>query len=182
MLGIEVEPDLLDTWRRWLLPDLQPYAVPADLARRAGWPDQRELLSAELRDAFELYGTWEDHALIWLSRRAARLLPTAVRRAQPSAHRWPSADIERDRARVVRYVEHGRRPSRHGNRAPLARPRWSACPRSRHDWRRLAHSQAIPRLDVTGEGAEGAGRQVQRASPRLASQPASDPLTATAAA
>ena len=40
-------------------------------------------------------------------------MPPDVRRDQPAAHRWPSADHAHDVARVVRFVEEGRRRSRH---------------------------------------------------------------------
>ena len=40
-------------------------------------------------------------------------MPREVRRAQPVAHRWPSADITGGVARAVRYVRSGRRRSRH---------------------------------------------------------------------
>lgn len=112
VLGIDVDDDLLRHWCALLMPERQPYAVPAGLARRLGLSDEPGLLTPELRDTFELYGLG-DRALVWLGRGETRVLPPEVRRAQPAAHRWPSRNPARTSARVVAYVEEGRRPSRH---------------------------------------------------------------------
>lgn len=112
MLGIEVTDPELDQWRSWLMPPAQPYWVPRELAAEHGWPDGAERLSLELRDSFWLYGG-DDQAVVWLDRRTSRQLPTSVRRGQPGAHRWPSPDRQRDIERTIRFVEEGRRPSRH---------------------------------------------------------------------
>lgn len=114
VLGIDVGDELLETWCDWLMPERQPYAVPRSLADSRGWADGRAALSFELLDSFELYGVGRNEAIVWLGRGEGRSLPEAVRRAQPAAHRWPSRDRARDRARVIRRVERGRRASRHG--------------------------------------------------------------------
>ncbi len=82
----------------------------------------------EVKDSFLLYAV-ADQALVWLTRGEARRLPADVRRAQPAPHRWPSADPAADVARVVAFVEEGRRASRHDEVRS-----WAALP----DARRLA--------------------------------------------
>jgi hypothetical protein len=112
VLGIEVGAPLLARWRDWLMPAEQPYLVPRDVALRAGLADDRERLSFEVTDSFMLYGIG-DHAVCWLSRAGSRRLPAEVRRDQPARHRWPSDRFDDDFARIVRFVEEGRRRSRH---------------------------------------------------------------------
>jgi hypothetical protein len=112
VLGIDVDADLMHRWRGWLMPAAQPYLVPTGLAAELGLADEPDRLTPELRDTFELYDP-AGSAVAWLTGRQARELPAAVRTAQPAAHRWPSRDETRTVARVVRYVELGRRASRH---------------------------------------------------------------------
>jgi hypothetical protein len=112
VLGIDVGDDLLARWRDWLMPEVQPYVVPRQVASDLGLVDEPEGLAMELRDTFWLYDT-AGAAVVWLTRTEARRLPADVRRGQPAPHRWRTADVERDRDRVVRFVEEGRRPSRH---------------------------------------------------------------------
>lgn len=81
--GIDVDTALVDRWVQWLMPAEQPYVVP------------------------------RDEAVVWLDRRGARALPVAVRRAQPTPHRWPARDDAANRTRAVAYVERDRAPSRH---------------------------------------------------------------------
>lgn len=113
VLGIDVDEELLLRWREWLMPERQPFTVPRQFAEHQGWADGRATLSFEVLDAFELYRTPADDVIVWLTRAQARALADDLRRAQPAAHRWPTADLYRDVERVVRYVESGRRPSRH---------------------------------------------------------------------
>ncbi len=94
------------------MPVEQPFVVPRPAARSLGLSDDRERLTAELRDSFLLYGLAKDQAVCWLTRSESRRLPVDVRRSQPAPHRWPSQN-EDAVARMVRHVEHGRRPSRH---------------------------------------------------------------------
>ncbi|BCJ26506.1 hypothetical protein [Actinocatenispora sera] len=114
VLGIDVDTTRLRQWRDWLMPDAQPYLVPAGSAAGFGRTDEPNRLTPELRDTFELYDL-SGRAVVWLTRRQARELPPAVRGAQPAAHRWPSRDESRTSARIVRYIEFGRRVSRHRN-------------------------------------------------------------------
>jgi hypothetical protein len=112
VLGIDVDADVLDQWRDWLMPEEQPFLVPGDVAAWAGLAGDGERLSLEVRDSFCLYNVG-DRAVCWLTRGMSRRLPSEVRRGQPAAHRWPSSDRSRDLTRVVRFVEEGRRRSRH---------------------------------------------------------------------
>ncbi len=95
------------------MPEIQPFVVPRASALKPYWVEGRGPLTPELRDSFELYGIEASHSIVWLSRSQARTLPVNVRHAQPSAHRWPSQDVDRDLEHVVRYVESGRRSSCH---------------------------------------------------------------------
>jgi hypothetical protein len=112
VLGIDVDADVLDQWRGWLMPVQQPFLVPQDVAQAARLADDFERLSFELKDSFWLYERG-DRAVCWLTRAESRRLPSVVRRDQPAAHRWPSPDRALDVARVVHFVEEGRRRSRH---------------------------------------------------------------------
>jgi hypothetical protein len=112
VLGIDVDTDVLYQWRGWLMPAEQPFLVPRHVAAASGLADDSGRLSFELTDTFCIYGRGEV-AVYWLTQAGSRRLPAAVRGDQPAAHRWPSRDRARDVARVVGFVERGRRPSRH---------------------------------------------------------------------
>lgn len=112
VLGIAVDRDELERWLGWLMPAEQPFLVPRDLADELGLEDRPDQLTMELRDAFWIYGEQED-AVCWLDRAASRRLPGDVRRGQPEPHRWRTGDLDADVARLVRYLEDGRRRSRH---------------------------------------------------------------------
>jgi hypothetical protein len=113
VLGIEVETALVDRWRSWLMPERQPYIVSRSTADAHGWADERARLDFEVLDAFELYAVPSDQSIVCLDRRQARDLDPKTRQLQRARHRWPSPDVERDRQRAIRYVESGRRSSRH---------------------------------------------------------------------
>ena len=55
MLGIDVGDDLLARWRGWLMPALQPYVVPRDVAATGGFEDDPARLTMEVKDSFLLY-------------------------------------------------------------------------------------------------------------------------------
>jgi hypothetical protein len=114
VLGIDVDADVLDQWRDWLMPKEQPFLVPRDVAADAGLAEDGERLSFEVTDSFCLYDRG-DRAVCWLNRAECRRLPFEIRRDQPAIHRWPSSDHPHDLARVVRFVEQGRRRSRHAD-------------------------------------------------------------------
>jgi hypothetical protein len=139
VLGIDVDELLLARWHRWLMPSQQPFVLSPEVAEQRGFDDAREALSPELRDSFELYGLTDDSSLVWLTRAQARQLPEAVRHAQPSAHRWPTENRAHDLLRVVRYVESGRRPSRHRE---IGEKGWQEAQNAVPDGRRLAGSFA----------------------------------------
>jgi hypothetical protein len=122
VLGIDVPGERLGQWRGWLMPVEQPFLVPRDTAQAAGLADGKERLSLEFIDAFSLWGL-RGRAVCWLTRAASRQLPLEVRRDQPDVHRWPSPDGARDIARVIRWVEEGRRRSCHTD---VAETTWKA--------------------------------------------------------
>jgi hypothetical protein len=131
VLGIEVSGDLLDRWLGWFAPHVQPFVIPPDLADSLHLDDDRNRLTPEVRDTFCLYDV-DSSALVWLSEADARRLPTAVRRSQPAPHRWPTSIAGREVETVIKYVEKGRRPSKHGDVAPATwRTIASTFPRAR---------------------------------------------------
>ena len=117
VLGIEVSGELLDRWLGWFAPPVQPFVIPVDLADSLGLDDDRSRLTPELRDTFCIYGV-DSSALVWMSQAEARRLPTSVRRSQPVGHCWPSSIAGREIETVIKYVQEGRRTSRHGDVAP----------------------------------------------------------------
>ena len=112
VLGIEVARAELESWLDWYMPVEQPYLVPRDLAAELGLDDRPDRLTMEVRDSFWIYGDQED-AVCWLDRAASRRLPADVRRRQEVTHRWRSSDPDADVELLVRYLEEGRRRSRH---------------------------------------------------------------------
>lgn len=94
------------------MPESQPFLIARDVASARAVPDQPGRLTMELRDSFEIYGQ-QSAAVGWLTRREAAALPSSVRRQQPTTHQWPSPDVDSDLERIVRYLEKGRRRSRH---------------------------------------------------------------------
>jgi hypothetical protein len=124
VLGIDVTAEVIGLWRTWLMPRTQPFRIPRELAVVRNWTDDRDRLTVESLDAFELYQTPRSEAVVWLTREQAGSLPRQVRRSQPTPHRWPTASEERDTSIAVRYVERGRRPSRHRE---VAQEQWASC-------------------------------------------------------
>lgn len=129
VLGIDVDDDLMRRWDAWFAPAEQPFHVASLAAEvRALVPEAPESgLSPEHRDTFLVYSPgWR-----LLDESTFMALPTAARRAiertRPSELRpvtWPSTPAAERRRRLVRYVEHGVRPSRH---AEVAAESWSRC-------------------------------------------------------
>ncbi|MBX3088178.1 MAG: hypothetical protein KF742_06785 [Cryobacterium sp.] len=113
VLGIEIDESLVDCWRSWLLPERQPFILPRSFCDAQGWSDERKTLDFEILDAFELYGVAADQAIVSLTRAQSRVLSTEIRQLQRTPHRWPGQDPAKDRYRAIKYVESGRRPSRH---------------------------------------------------------------------
>lgn len=134
VLGIEVSDEMVGRWLGWFAPPVQPFVVPADLAAALGLVDDRDRLTPELRDTFNIYGLGSS-VLAWLSRAEARRLPSSVRRGPPAPHHWPTSVIRRETELVVRFVERGRRPSRHRD---VAETTWRAAADALPDARRLA--------------------------------------------
>lgn len=113
VLGIDVDDELVDRWRGWLMPARQPFWMSRTDADRLDLPTGSADLDFETLDAFELYGTQPDRVIVWLDRSAARRLSPSLRGLQPARHRWPTSDPIRDRERAIRFVEFGRRRSLH---------------------------------------------------------------------
>ncbi|MEQ4716022.1 hypothetical protein [Nonomuraea sp. B19D2] len=134
VLGIEVPDDLISRWLGWFAPQVQPFVIPLDLADSLDLDDDRNRLTPEVRDTFCLYGL-DSSALVWLSEADARRLPVPVRRSQPVPHHWPTSIAGREVETVIKYVEKGRRPSRHGDVAPAT---WGAIASMLPGARRLA--------------------------------------------
>lgn len=66
-LNIEVPDRLLQRWVEWFTPDVQPFIVDSDLASTVDKHTGDVNLSAELRDAYCLYGVADGLRRIWLS-------------------------------------------------------------------------------------------------------------------
>src|SRR5690625_2709203 len=76
VLGIPVSESLLEKWRRWYSPALQPFPIDDVIAvERAQLPHRVMQPSDEVRDTFFLYqGEWA-----WLQENEFRALPAELR-------------------------------------------------------------------------------------------------------
>lgn len=79
VLGIEVCPDLLAAWSGWFAPPVQPFLVVDGPAAGATRPER--LLSAEVRDTFQIYDIPDGFRCVWLSESDFAELPTSSRLA-----------------------------------------------------------------------------------------------------
>ena len=88
VLGIPVEKSLLEQWRRWYSPALQPFPVDAlPAGERSLLPSREVRPSAEVRDTFFLYrGTWA-----WLEEHEFHALPSELRQRLLAARRRATA-------------------------------------------------------------------------------------------
>lgn len=80
VLGIEVQPTLLDAWQGWLAPDPQPFLV----ASPAAWDceDEGGVFTRELEDTYRLWwGVEKPSAVVWISSERFAALPRATRAA-----------------------------------------------------------------------------------------------------
>lgn len=80
VLGIEVEPALLNAWRGWLAPDPQPFLV----ASPADWDceDEGGVVTRELEDTYRLWwGVEKPAVLLWISSEQFAALPRSTRAA-----------------------------------------------------------------------------------------------------
>ena len=131
VLGIPVEKSLLEQWRRWYSPALQPFPVDAlPAGERSLLPSREVRPSAEVRDTFFLYrGTWawlEEHEFHALPSELRQRLLAARRRAtapKPSP-RWPRELAAAGDEPVLRRVEAGCRPSL---QREVAEKTWARC-------------------------------------------------------
>ena len=81
VLGIDVEPALMESWSLWLAPDPQPFLVGSDRA----WPecsDEGGEMTAELEDTYRLWwGVDRSSAVLWISEQQFDQLPKRTRAA-----------------------------------------------------------------------------------------------------
>lgn len=114
VLGISVTDRMLERWRGWTMPAVQPFVVPVDVARDLRSVARKRTLTPELRDTFDLHDDPDDASrLIWLDKPGAARLPDDLRRA--STHRWPTASVPYDTKRAIGFVSSGEPHSRHGD-------------------------------------------------------------------
>lgn len=81
VLGIDVEPALMELWSLWLAPDPQPFLVQSDRA----WPecsDEGGEITVELEDTYRLWwGVDRSSVLLWISEEQFARLPKPTRAA-----------------------------------------------------------------------------------------------------
>ncbi|RCK70429.1 hypothetical protein DT076_07235 [Desertihabitans brevis] len=121
VLGIPVAADLLERWRGWFAPPVQPFRT--DLMRpdvAAAAPDRRVQPTAEWQDTFFMYDgtwTWLSEAEFWALRPSHRRALLAIRRrtVRPKTMPvWPSELAAAGDEVMLRWVASGAvRPSRH---------------------------------------------------------------------
>jgi hypothetical protein len=81
VLGIDVEPALMESWVRWLAPDPQPFLVESPGSWR-GCDDEGGVMTAELEDTYRLWwGVEKGSAVIWISEQQFVQLPKRTRAA-----------------------------------------------------------------------------------------------------
>lgn len=141
VLGIDVPDSLLDQWRGWYAPAVQPFPIERlDDGERALLPQRMLRPTPEVRDTFFLYrGPWA-----WLDEGEFRALPSGLRRRLLSARRqamrpkpspvWPSELAEAGDAPLWRWVEAGTPRSRHRDVTDQV---WERCGQS------LPHARAL---------------------------------------
>ncbi len=114
VLGIGVSADLLESWRVWFAPAVQPF-------RSDALTGPRLEPTSEVRDTFQMYkGSW-----VWFDEDAFDALPNGVRRSLLTKREatgsengrrfpwWPSVLARVGDRPVIEYVEEGVAPSRH---------------------------------------------------------------------
>ena len=81
VLGIDVEPALMESWSRWLAPDPQPFLVGSPGSWRE-CDDEGGMMTAELEDTYRLWwGVERGSAVIWISEVQFDRLPKRTRAA-----------------------------------------------------------------------------------------------------
>lgn len=110
VLGIRVTDRMLERWRSWVLPPVQPFVVSAEVAHDLRRVAKKRRLTPELADVFEI--PRDDTRLIWLDKAGAARLPDD--QPQPTLHRWPTASEAYDVKRAIAFVRSGSPDSRHG--------------------------------------------------------------------
>lgn len=142
VLGIPVSESLLEKWRRWYSPALQPFPIDDVIAvERAQLPHRVMQPSDEVRDTFFLYqGEWawlqENEFRALSAELRERLLASRRRATFPKpASRWPSELVAAGDGPLVRWVEAGCRPSLHRD---VSDEIWLRCARTLPRARSLA--------------------------------------------
>src|SRR5436309_84034 len=80
VLGVDVGPDLVASWARWLAPDVEPFLVgPDDDWTSCG--DEGGTITPELRDTFRFWAVPKDSRILWLSEAGFGALPKSLRGA-----------------------------------------------------------------------------------------------------
>ncbi len=152
VLGVDVDADLVERWRGWFAPPVQPFRVdllPPDVV--VTLPQREVEPTPEWTDTFFLYtGTWA-----WLDEQEFRLLTPAHRRSLMAVRRrsvrpktspvWPSELARSGDQVMLRWMASGvERPSRHRE---VPRPVWQVAQSVLPDVERLAGTFA-----ATGSG------------------------------
>jgi hypothetical protein len=81
VLGVDVDADLLSSWRGWLAPERQPFFSEHGEAAAAVTGDLQRGLSAELRDTFTLWKVKDETSVLWFDEASFVALPRAERAA-----------------------------------------------------------------------------------------------------
>jgi len=79
VLGIDVDDAVLERWREWFAPPVQPFIVDEGLRAQLGRPPTMPRPSMEVCDTFELYGEDTFGRLVGLTRSDFDALPHALR-------------------------------------------------------------------------------------------------------
>ncbi|GAA1708555.1 hypothetical protein GCM10009745_65500 [Kribbella yunnanensis] len=79
VLGIEVDPSLLQRWAGWLAPPRQPFFLTPTEAAELKLIPESPALSPELRDTYELWNLANDLEVVWLDEDAFHAQPRDVR-------------------------------------------------------------------------------------------------------
>ncbi len=126
---------MVDRWRAWLMPRVQPFVVDQDEAEALRSIAHSRVLSDELRDTFRLYAIPDHHHIVWLDRAGSASLSPETVRTQPTRHLWPTRSTPYDRRRTTSWVARSIHPVDH---SPPPEGVWRRAADVLPDARRLA--------------------------------------------